>query len=60
MSTYTVTAWDIRPSGKRTLVTTDVQASGTWEAQEAGWVRLGTAPGTWVVEIVDVQPATAA
>lgn len=57
MSTYTVTAWDIKPSGRRTLVSTQVQARSRSEAQEAGWTRLGTAPGTWVVEIVDVQAA---
>lgn len=57
MSTYTVTAWDIRPNGRRTLVSTDVQASNRFEAEQAGWTRLGTAPGTWVVEIVDVQAA---
>lgn len=55
MSTYTVTAQDIRPNGSRKLVSTQVQAAGRWEAEQAGWTRLATAPGTWVVEIVSVE-----
>lgn len=55
MSTYTVTAQDIRPNGSRKLVSTQVQAAGRWEAEQAGWTRLATAPGTWVIEIVSVE-----
>lgn len=57
MQTYIVTAWDIKPSGTRKLVSTEVQAATLHQAQEAGWLRLGTAPGTWVVEVVDVVAA---
>lgn len=57
MSTYIVSAWDIKPSGTRTQVHTEVQARSSWEAEQAGWTRLGTAPGTWVVEITGVELA---
>lgn len=57
MSTYTVTAWDIKPSGTKTLVQVDVEATARWEAQETGWLRLATAPGAYNIQVVDVVAA---
>jgi hypothetical protein len=57
MQTYIVTAKDIKPSMRHTLVSTTVQARSSWEAEQTGWTVLGTRPGTWVVEIVSVELA---
>lgn len=55
MQVYVVTAWDIKPSGRKALVTTEVAASARWEAQETGWLRLITAPGAYNIQVVDVD-----
>lgn len=57
MSTYTVTAWDIRPNGSKKIVSTQVLAADRAAAQEAGWMRLYTTPGAYNIQVVGVEPA---